>query len=581
MTEKTKQPSLLDSLIPVVALIVMLFTSVKLYGDSSSLGANQIALLLAAAIAMLVGFKNGFTWKQMESGVIKGISMALGAILILLMVGSLIGTWILAGTVPTMIYFGLQLMEPSIFYAATCVICCLVSISIGSSWTTAGTIGVALIGIAAGLDLSMPITAGAIISGAYFGDKMSPLSDTTNLAPAITGTDLFTHIRHMAWTTGPSIVIAIILFTIIGLTEDTVGKAANLQVTLNAIDSHFSVSLLSLLPLAVVLFLAYKKMPAFPTLLIGALLGGVFAIVFQPDSTEAFIGDARYSCQASSNQGPIESCTMSELDTSSVDVSAHFTIFSAAGQVLQSREILGAGDQSQHLLLQRDDESITVQVEKRPYILNAIDGVWRAMASGFVSTTGDERVDNLLSRGGMVQMLNPTVWLILCAMTFGAILETVGLLQRLVTTALTMVKGTGSLVVTVICTCIGINIIAADQYIAIVLPGRMYRAEFKRRHLHPKNLSRVLEDSATITSPLIPWNTCGAFMAGTLGVSTFAYMPFCFFNIVNPFVSIIYGITNFKIIKIDEEEGDGAMDASVDSKPDQSKQNENAVLNQG
>jgi len=507
MSTNKKQASLLDALIPVIALIVMLGGSVYLYGEDSSYGANQIALLLAASVAMLIGYKNGFSWKELEKGIVKGISMALGAILILLMVGSLIGSWILAGTVPTMIYYGLQILDPSIFYAASCLICAMVSISIGSSWTTAGTIGVALVAIATGLELSLPITAGAIISGAYFGDKMSPLSDTTNLAPAIAGTELFTHIRHMAWTTGPSILIAFTLFAILGFMEESSGASKGLENTLTVIKSNFSISLFSLVPLLAVLVMAYKRFPAYPTLLIGTLLGGLFAALLQADVI-------------------VKMATSSEY-----------------------------------------------------YLVNVIDSVWRVMASGYVSSTGDAMVDKLLSRGGMQSMLNPTVWLILCAMTFGAVLETVGLLQRLVVSALKMVKGTGSLVTTVIGTCIGTNIIAADQYIAIVLPGRMYRAEFKKRNLHPKNLSRVLEDSATITSPLIPWNTCGAYMAATLGVSTFAYLPFCFFNIANPIISIIYGITHFKIEKIDDEdEQDDDSDKNIEQ---QGKGNENAVFNQG
>ncbi|MCW8877597.1 MAG: Na+/H+ antiporter NhaC [Kangiellaceae bacterium] len=513
MSSEKKQASLLDALIPVVSLIVMLFASVKLYGSDSSYGANQIALILAAAIAMLIGHKNGYKWKELEAGIVKGISMALGAILILLMVGSLIGSWILSGTVPTMVYYGLLVLDPSIFYAAACIVCAFVSISIGSSWTTAGTVGVALMGIAAGLDLSLAITAGAIISGAYFGDKMSPLSDTTNLAPAVAGTELFTHIRHMAWTTGPSVLIALVIFTIIGLTSDAGSSDDGLNNTLKILEANFEISFIALLPLFLVLFLAYKKMPAFPTLLIGALFGGVLAMIFQSQAIEKMASSSDY------------------------------------------------------------------------YLVNAIDAVWRAMYGGYTVTTGDQVVDKLLSnggdgRGGMANMLN-TVWLILCAMTFGAVIETIGLLQRLVSSALKLVKGTGSLVSTVIGTCIGTNLIAADQYIAIVLPGRMYRAEFKKRRLHPKNLSRVLEDSATITSPMIPWNTCGAFMAATLGVPTLVYLPFCFFNIANPIISVIYGITHFKIEKIDDEDdSDTPEEPQTDTPPVVKKRssNEEAVL---
>ncbi|NVJ49137.1 MAG: Na+/H+ antiporter NhaC [Gammaproteobacteria bacterium] len=477
-----KQPSLLDAFIPIAFLIGLLFASVQLYGADSSYGANQIALLLAAGVAALIGFKNGFNWKMIEEGIVHGVSSAFGAILILLAVGSLVGTWLLSGTVPTMIYFGLQLLEPSVFYFAACLICALVSVSIGSSWTTAGTVGVALIGVAIGLGLSPEITAGAIISGAYFGDKMSPLSDTTNLAPAVAGSELFSHIRHMVWTTTPSITLALIIFLIIGLTQSTAHSNVNLNETLEVLQGNFNISIWTLVPLVVVFTMAIKRFPAFPTILTGALVGGLFAIILQPETVANFI------------QNP-----------------------------------------------------------ERSAFINSIDAVWRALFNGFKITTENESVNDLLSRGGMSSMLN-TVWLIICALTFGAVLEKTQLLNRLVSAALMMVHSTSSLIIWVIGTCIGINVVAGDQYIAIVLPGRMYKAEFERRRLKPKNLSRTLEDSATITSPLIPWNTCGAYMAGTLGVATLAYLPFCFFNLINPFVSALYALYNFKIETMDEVE---------------------------
>lgn len=476
MARTLKTPTLLDALIPVIFLVSMLALSVYLYGDNSSYGANQIALILSAGLAALIGVKNGHGWKTIEAGIVKGISTALGAILILLAVGSLIGTWILSGTVPTMIYYGLQIMHPSFFYVAACLICILVSISIGSSWTTAGTIGVALIGISQGLGLSVEMTAGAIISGAYFGDKMSPLSDTTNLAPAVAGTELFTHIRHMVWTTAPSISISLLLFLIIGLNDGAGEETINLDATLVILDEYFSISGWALLPLVIVLAMAARGLPAFPTIMTGAMVGGLFAAILQPQAIIRFVGES--------------------------------------------------GGESAWIV--------------------TVDAVWQALFNGFAIDTPNASVNDLLSRGGMSSMLN-TVWLILCALTFGAVLEHTGLLQRLIIAALTMVTSTGSLIVTVICTCIGINIVAADQYIAIVLAGRMYKAEFKRRDLDPRNLSRTLEDSATITSPLIPWNTCGAYMAGTLGVATLAYLPFCFFNLINPVIAAIYGIYNIKI----------------------------------
>ncbi len=482
MTEnqiQTKEPSLIDALIPVIMLVILLAASVYMFGDNSSYGPNQIALVFAAAVAALVGLKNGYKWKQIEQGMVKGITTALGAMLILLAVGMLIGSWILSGTVPAMIYYGLQLLEPSFFYAAACAICALVSVSIGSSWTTAATIGIGLIGTASGLGLSLEITAGAIISGAYFGDKMSPLSDTTNLAPAVTGAELFEHIRNMFWTTAPSIVIALILFTILGFTESVNPTTGDLSALLNLLDSSYAINLHLLIPLFILLFLAYKRMPALPTLFIGTVVGVVFAVLFQWD-----------------------------------------------GIVKQ------AGNEQDFPVLR---------------------SVWSVLHEGYKASLGDDALNDLLSRGGMASMLN-TIWLIMCALVFGAIMERTGLLLKLVSGALSLAQSTGSLIFTTILTCIGINAIAADQYIAIVLPGRMYKLEFERRGLAPKNLSRILEDSATITSPLIPWNTCGVYMAGTLGVATFAYLPYCFFNIINPIISIIYGFTGFKVIPLDKTE---------------------------
>ena len=547
MSTEKKSVTILDALIPITALILMLIASVSFYGADSSYGANQIALLIAAFIAIMVGFKNNFTWKEMEAGIVKGISVSLGAILILLLVGSLIGTWILAGTVPTMIYYGLQILDPSIFYAAACIVCAMVSISIGSSWTTAGTVGVALIGISGALDMSLAITAGAIISGAYFGDKMSPLSDTTNLAPAVVGTDLFTHIRHMAWTTGPSIIIATSIFFVIGFMHEPSGSPASMGTTMELLQQQFNITPWALIPLVLVLVLAFKQVPAFITLLIGSLVGGLFAILLQPTAIENSVKSTLFSCTVQAEN--VNSCTVDKIEGGEL----HTTL-----TLLDSTETayvapVSKGSASQTIHASFNNNPIQINLEKRSRVGTAIDAVWRALFDGYKSDTGNATIDDLLSRGGMSSMLN-TVWLIISAMTFGATLETIGLLQRLVKSILTLTKSTGSLITAVIGTCIGTNIIAADQYIAIVIPGRMFRAEFKKRNLHPKNLSRVLEDSATITSPLIPWNTCGAYMAGVLGVPTLVYLPFCFFNIANPFISILYGITHFKIVKLNEDE---------------------------
>ena len=548
MNSEKRQPSMLDALIPILSLIMMLSASVYFYGSDSSYGANQIALILGAAIASLVGFKNGYSWEEIEKGISSGIATAFGAILILLMVGALIGSWIISGTVPTMIYFGLQILDPSIFYVAACLICALVSISIGSSWTTAGTVGVALVGIAAGLDMSLAVTAGAIISGAYFGDKMSPLSDTTNLAPAVAGTDLFSHIRHMIWTTGPSILIALVLFAFIGLTRDSSEQPANLGSTVSVLQEQFNISAWALVPLLLVFILAFKKVPAFLTLLIGSLVGGLFAVLLQPDTLNRTVEASRYSCSAVSLNSQIDGCEVKMVNQSQQLIT--FGLKLKDESIIESELAFDAPTKPSAFIAQVGDKEESISLETRSNFANMVDAVWRALFAGYESNSGDAAVDKLLSRGGMGSMLN-TIWLILTALTFGAVLETVGLLKKVVESILKLVRGTGSLVASVIGTCVTTNIIAADQYIAIVLPGRMFRAEFKRRGLDPKNLSRTLEDSATMTSPLIPWNTCGVYMAGVLGVPTLVYLPFCFFNIASPFISIAYGIMNIKITRLE------------------------------
>ncbi len=489
-TSKKRAPGLLESLAPVAFLIGMLSASVAFFGDSSSSGPNQIALILSAGFAILFGLRFGFTWKELEKGIVDGIALATGAILILLVVGSLIGTWILSGVVPAMIYWGLQILNPSIFFFAAAVICAMVSMATGSSWTTASTIGIALIGIATALDLSLGMAAGAIISGAYFGDKLSPLSDTTNLAPAMAGTDLFTHIRHMLWTTLPSFGIALTLFLSIGLFGSATGEVRNLDPILQAISGSFHIGWHLMIPPAIVLVLVARKMPAFPALLIGALVGGVFACVFQQEAVLRFVGDP-----------------------------------------------------------------------SMPAPLALLKGFWMALFQGYTADTGNAAIDTLLTRGGMASMLN-TIWLILSAMMFGGVMEKTGMLETIANSILGYAKSTGSLVASTLATSIGMNIVASDQYIAIVVPGRMYRAEFRKRGLAPKNLSRCLEDAGTLTSPLVPWNTCGAFMSQNLAVATVSYLPFCFFNLLNPVISAIYGFTGFTIEKLSEEDAAELVDAS-------------------
>lgn len=479
LNKPLRPPSLFQALLPLMCLAAALATGVYLFSDNASSGANQVSLMLAAGVAAIIGIRNGLKWEDIQEGMVDGISLAIGPIFILLAVGALIGTWILSGTVPTMIVYGLKLLHPSYFYPAACIICAIVGLVIGSSWTVAGTLGVALIGVAQGLDMSPAVTAGAVISGGYFGDKISPLSDTTNIAPAAAGSELFSHIRHMLWTTVPSILIALVLFTVIGLGEvREIGTGQAFGNLPEVLGEQFSLGAHLLIPMLVVFALAIKGFPAYPSILIGALLGAVFAVIFQPDV------------------------------------------------VLQLA----------------DNEGLS-----RPMALLA--GAWTAMFDGYHGQTGVGPVDDLLSRGGMISMLN-TIWLIICAMGFGAVMERVGLLERMIRSVLNAAKSAGSLIVATLGTAIGANIVAADQYMAIVLTGRLFAPEYARRGLAPVNLSRALEDGGTITSPLVPWNTCGAYMAATLGVATMDYLPYAFFNLAGPVVAVISAYAGFKILML-------------------------------
>ncbi|GGK02797.1 Na+/H+ antiporter NhaC [Luteimonas terricola] len=473
-----REPSLWQALLPLLFLSVALGLAVYLYKDDASYGANQISLLLAAGIAAIIGLRNGVQWDDIQGTLVHGVSLAVVPIFILLAVGALIGTWILSGTVPMMIVYGMKLLHPTYFYPATCLVCAIVALTIGSSWTVAGTLGVALIGVAQGLDMSLPVTAGAVISGAYFGDKMSPLSDTTNIAPAAAGSELFAHIRHMVWTTGPSIVIALLLFTVLGFGVRGDGEGAAFGDLPALLDAQFTLGWYLLLPMLVVFALAIMRFPAFPTIMIGALLGAVFAVVFQPDIVIALAGNEALA---------------------------------------------------------------------RPMAL--LSGAWKAMFDGYQAASGNAALDELLSRGGMSSMLN-TVWLVVCAMGFGAVMERTGLLERMIRSVLKAARSTGSLIAATLATAFGANVVTADQYMSIVLTGRLFQPEYRRRGLDPVNLSRALEDAGTMTSPLIPWNTCGAYMAATLGVATLDYLPYAFFNLVSPLVALVLAYAGFKILRL-------------------------------
>ena len=474
MSKIIKKPGLLDAITPVVILISMVAGTVYVFG-LDSFGPNQVALILAAAAAAMIGIKNGHSWKEIERGMIDTISVSLQSLLILLMVGALIGSWILSGTVPSMIYYGVQLMSPDYFYLTACLVCALLGFSIGSSWTVAGTLGIGLMGIAAALDLSLAASAGAIISGAYFGDKLSPLSETTNLAAAVTSNDLFEHIQHMLWTTVPGFLITLVLFFVLGI-----GSGANLviddiEILQAAMQETFNISPIMLIPMILLLTMAVKKLPALSTLICGTLAGCLFAAVFQWDTVIALANDSSLSEGAA-----------------------------------------------------------------------VFKGLFSAMFLGYSSDTGNASLDALLSKGGMSSMLT-TIGLVINAMAFGGAMRRTGLLERLVEAALSRVKSAGDLIIATVGTCIGTNLLAADQYLSIVIPGQMFVKSYEERDLSTINLSRTLEDSGTLTSALVPWNTCGAYMSATLGVSTFMYAPFAFFNILCPIIAVIYGYSQIAL----------------------------------
>lgn len=477
-----KAPKVYDALIPLVFLIVLLIINIRIFGTDGLAGSNQIVLILSATVAGIVAvFKLGYSWETLQEGIVKSISSAMSSILILFLIGALAGTWLLSGIVPAMIYYGLMVLSPVIFLFAACFISAIVSVATGSSWTTVATVGVALLGIGKALGFEEGIIAGAIISGAYFGDKMSPLSDTTNLAPAMAGTDLFTHIRHMAKTTIPTMLITLILFIVIGLNYETSGSVEDVKTISEVISSKFNINPMLFIVPAVVLVMIIKRVPALPALLTGAVLGGVFALIFQPEIIKE------------------------------------------------------------------------VASEEGAYSYLGFKSVMMALFGEIGVVTSNDIVNELLVTRGMGGMLN-TIWLIICAMVFGGIMEESGMLKVMAEAVIRKVHRVGSLIASTAATCVFFNITTSDQYLAILVPGRMYADVYRKRGLKPENLSRTLEDSATVTSVLVPWNTCGATQASVLGVATLTYAPYCFFNIISPLMTILYGYFNLGISYYEPEE---------------------------
>jgi len=470
---ENKNLTIAEALIPVFALVAMLAYNVYVFGDDALSGSNQFILLMGGAVAAIVGFFNKVSYKQMIAEVAENVKSTTGALLILLMVGALSGTWLVSGIIPAMIYYGLQILNPTIFLAASVIICAIISIATGSSWTTAATVGIALIGIGDALGISLGMTAGAVLSGAYFGDKMSPLSDTTNLAPAMAGGDLFSHIRYMTYTTVPTIIVTLIVFIILGFTIDTTG-VADTSSLLDNISSTFNINgWLFLVPL-VVIGLIVKKAPPLMALLIGTLLGGVFALVFQPDIVANLGGGATLNFE-SGYKGILNAITI--------------------------------------------DTSIA---------------------------TDDPALNELFSSGGMSGMLG-TIWLIVCAMVFGGIMDGIGALERITESLLKLAKTTFGLFASTVGSCLALNVTASDQYLAIVVPGKMFSKAYEERGLAPENLSRSLEDSGTVTSVLVPWNTCGAYHSSVLGVGVGEYALYAVFNWLSPFMTLLFAAFSIKI----------------------------------
>jgi NhaC family Na+:H+ antiporter len=471
-----RAPSLLDAILPVIVLIALIALTIALFGVSATDGPLQVALLLSAAFASLMALKNGYTSAAIADAAIGGVTTAMSAIFILLAVGALIGTWNMAGTIPTVVDYGVRLLNPTIFYVTTAAICAVVGLVTGSSWTTAGTLGVAFVGMSKVMGLSEATAAGAVICGAYFGDKMTPLSETTILVPKLVGRGLTTgrHIRNMFWTAAPALGISLIIFLALGLTAHPQGGVST-QAALDTLEAEFNVSVVNLLPLALLVVFTVRKVPPFLAILGSAFFAAVLACFTQWTVVKAFVDEP--------GLGPVRT---------------------------------------------------------------GIKAIYASMATGFVSKTGNAAIDQLFSRGGMASLLS-TVWLILAALSFAAIMEHAGFLERLLRPVVARAPTRGRLIAAVNGSGVGLNVIAGDQYVADVLPARMFSAEFERRGLAPEVLARAVEDSGTVTSVLVPWNTCGAYISGVLGVSTASYFPYCFFNFLSPILDVVYGFVGFKV----------------------------------
>tara|TARA_B110000003_G_scaffold257928_1_gene276725 strand:- start:277 stop:1740 length:1464 start_codon:yes stop_codon:yes gene_type:complete len=469
--------SLNESLFPIILLIIFLSFNVYVYGDDAMGGSNQFILLVGASAGIGLGIFKGFKFSGMMNQVAENLKSVTGAIVILLFVGALSGTWLISGIIPSMIYYGLNILHPSIFLPACLVICAIISVATGSSWTTSATVGIALIGISKAIGIPVEMSAGAIISGAYFGDKLSPLSDTTNLAPAISGSDLFTHIKYLTITTIPTITISLVIFIILNFYMVSSGPTDN-TILLEAINQTFNITPLIFIVPLIVIILIIKKTPPIIALFTGTMLGAIFALIFQQD-----------------------------------------------------------------ILIQlSNSNSLT------------FEGAYSAIINSITVDTniesGNSELNELFTSGGMLGMMN-TIWLVISAMVFGGVMESIGALKTITTSLLNLGKSTFSLFASTAGSCLAINLTTSDQYLAIVIPGKMFERAFREKKLAPENLSRTLEDTGTVTSVLIPWNSCGAYQSGVLGVSVLDYFFYAIFNWLSFFMTLIVAGLNYKIKKLE------------------------------
>lgn len=531
--------SLWAALIPIAVLIGLLVLNVGFYQDNASYGPNQIALLIAAAVAAMVGTFLKIPFASMLRGIQQSIQSALTAILILLLIGSLIGTWMLSGIVPAMIYFGLQILNAKVFLFAAVVICAIVSLATGSSWSTVGTVGVALLGIGNALGISPGMTAGAIISGAYFGDKISPLSDTTNLAAAMAGTDLFTHIKYMLLTTVPSICITLVIFLVIGFSGKATPPLGQTSALLAALEAKFYLTPILFVVPVIILGLVIAKMDAVAALFIGTILGAVCAVIFQPQVITNVANLPDESVIAANEPGTRKPSYMKRSYVAVINAMADKT------SVVSSEEV----EKLNNELAESKLAAARTQTDNANLTWDEFVASGAELTATFPELTGQLAAADLMTGKGMAGMLT-TIWLIICAMCFGGVMEACGLLQRITQSLLVFAESTGSLIATTAGSCLFVNVTASDQYLAIVVPGRMFRETYADRNLAPENLSRTLEDAGTVTSVLVPWNTCGAFQAGTLGIATLTYAPFCFFNLISPLMTLFFGFVGIKIAQL-------------------------------